>query len=65
MRLSDGKIFAASIGLTPRSSSSGGKEKLGSISRVEATLNFSRALLVIGAMAILSVLEMAEYACHG
>ena len=48
-----GRDFADWIGLTPRSSSSGGKEKLGSISkRGNPQL---RALLVIGAMAILKL----------
>lgn len=48
-----GRDFAAWIGLTPRSSSSGGKEKLGSISkRGNPQL---RSLLVVGAMAILKL----------
>ncbi|THK33378.1 IS110 family transposase [Ensifer sp. MPMI2T] len=48
-----GRDFAAWIGLTPRSSSSGGKERLGSISkRGNPQL---RSLLVVGAMAILKL----------
>lgn len=48
-----GRDFAAWIGLTPRSNSSGGKEKLGSISkRGNPQL---RSLLVVGAMAILKL----------
>lgn len=48
-----GRDFAAWIGLTPRSRSSGGKEKLGSISkRGNPRL---RSLLVVGAMAILKL----------
>lgn len=48
-----GRDFAAWIGLMPRSSSSGGKEKLRSISkRGNPQL---RSLLVVGAMAILKL----------
>jgi len=48
-----GRDFAAWIGLTPRSNSSGGKERLGSISkRGNAQL---RSLLVVGAIAILKL----------
>ncbi|NTA59867.1 IS110 family transposase [Agrobacterium tumefaciens] len=48
-----GRDFAASVGLTPRSNSSGGKQKLGSISkRGNPQL---RSLFMVGAMAILKM----------
>lgn len=48
---SSGRHFAAWIGLTPKSHSSGGKERLGGISRMGNTE--LRSLLVLGATAVL------------
>jgi transposase len=45
-----GRDFAAWIGLTPRQNSSGGKERLGSITKAGST--YLRELLVVGAMAV-------------
>jgi transposase len=46
-----GRAFAASLGLTPRQNSSGGKERLGSISKMGN--RYLRKLLVVGAHAVL------------
>lgn len=48
-----GRDFAAWVGLTPRSNSSGGKQKLGSISKRGNPL--LRSLFMVGAMAILKM----------
>ena len=45
-----GRGLAAWIGLTPRQNSSGGKERLGSITKAGNT--YLRELLVVGAMAV-------------
>lgn len=47
----NGRQFAAWLGLTPKSNSSGGKERLGAISRMGD--GYLRTLLVIGATAVL------------
>lgn len=47
----NGRQFAAWLGLTPKSNSSGGKEKLGAISRMGDS--YLRTLLVVGATAVL------------
>jgi transposase len=46
-----GREFAASLGLTPRQNSSGGKERLGRISKMGNA--YLRTLLVIGATAVI------------
>jgi transposase len=46
-----GRDLAASIGLVPRQNSSGGKERLGSISK--AGHQYLRQMLVVGAMAVI------------
>jgi transposase len=46
-----GREFAASLGLTPRQNSSGGKERLGRISKMGN--GYLRTLLVIGATAVI------------
>jgi transposase len=46
-----GRAFAASLGLTPRQTSSGGKERLGRISKMGN--RYLRKLLVVGAHAVL------------
>ena len=48
----DGREFAAFLGLTPRQSSTGGKERLGSITKMGD--RYLRKLLVVGACATLS-----------
>ena len=48
----NGREFAASLGLTPRESSSGGKERLGRITKMGD--RYLRKLLVVGACATLS-----------
>ena len=47
---SNGRSLSAWIGLTPRQNSSGGKERLGSITKAGNT--YLRELLVVGAMAV-------------
>ena len=47
---SNGRSLSAWIGMTPRQSSSGGKERLGSITKAGNT--YLRELLVVGAMAV-------------
>lgn len=47
----NGRQFAAWLGLTPKSNSSGGKERLGRISRMGDS--YLRTLLVVGATAVL------------
>lgn len=47
----NGRQFAAWLGLTPKSNSSGGKERLGAISRMGDS--YLRTLLVVGATAVL------------
>ena len=47
-----GREFAAFLGLTPRQSSSGGKERLGRITKMGD--RYLRKLLVVGACAVLS-----------
>jgi len=49
---SSGREFAAFLGLTPRQHSSGGKERLGSITKMGD--GYLRKLLVLGACAVLS-----------
>ena len=49
---SNGREFAAFLGLTPRQSSSGGKERLGRITKMGD--RYLRKLLVVGACATLS-----------
>ncbi len=48
----DGREFAAFLGLTPRQGSTGGKERLGSITKMGD--RYLRKLLVVGACATLS-----------
>jgi len=47
---SGGRSLSAWVGLTPRQNSSGGKERLGSITKAGNT--YLRELLVVGAMAV-------------
>jgi hypothetical protein len=51
IRRTDGREFAARLGLTPRPSSSGGKERLGRISKMRG--GYLRTLLVVGATAVI------------
>ena len=51
MVFKSGREFAAWIGLVPRQSSSGGKERLGSISKQGD--HYLRRLLVVGATAVI------------
>ena len=53
-----GRDLAAWIGLVPKQNSSGGKERLGSISK--AGNRYLRQMLVVGAMAVIRYAE-----CHG
>ena len=50
-----GRCLSAWIGLVPRQNSSGGKEKLGSISK--AGNRYLRQMLVVGAMAVIRYAE--------
>ena len=50
-----GRDLAAWIGLVPKQNSSGGKEKLGSISK--AGNRYLRQMLVVGAMAVIRYAE--------
>jgi transposase len=52
-RFKSGRDFAASLGLTPRQNSTGGKEKLGPISK--RGNRYLRKLLVVGALSLLRV----------
>jgi len=53
--LKSGRCLSAWIGLVPKQNSSGGKEKLGSISK--AGNRYLRQLLVVGAMAVIRYAE--------
>nr|WP_296340412.1 IS110 family transposase [uncultured Acidovorax sp.] len=55
---SNGRSLSAWIGLTPRQNSSGGKERLGSITKAGNT--YLRELLVVGAMAVVRRAEQGS-----
>src|SRR3546814_7790599 len=54
-----GRDLAAWIGLVPRQNSSGGKERLGGISR--AANRYLRQMLVVGAMAVIRHARSEEH----
>lgn len=53
-----GRAFAAWLGLTPRANSSGGKERLGRITKMGS--RYIRTLLVVGATAVIRSARMNE-----
>uniref|UniRef100_B0T9Z8 Plasmid pRiA4b ORF-3 family protein n=1 Tax=Caulobacter sp. (strain K31) TaxID=366602 RepID=B0T9Z8_CAUSK len=54
-----GRQFAAWLGLTPRANSSGGKERLGGISKMGD--GYLRRLLVVGATAVIRMARQESY----